>query len=264
MFTFDPLSQAIQEAIGVNTATSAGTAVTPNATANTMGSWVSLGTTTFAYEQIGVMVGGATATSAGTYACDIGIYDGTTYNVILSNWCLPSGGTATGQPVMLPIHVPAGAQLGARVQCSTATGVATYLAVIGTNAPHGGAPGYSRCFNLAGLFVSNGVSITSSASANTKAASDIVVSSLERAEAVMLAYRPQTATRGYVFDFSTGSGGSASSPILSNVLAANLNTALFQYTPIIRRAIPAGTRLRLNLQASTGSSSLSVMPYGFA
>lgn len=266
MFNYDPIAQGVSESLGVDLTNSRGTAVTPNATINTKGSWVSLGTSTFAYEQICLMAGGTAAASTGVfYACDIGIYDGSAdYTPILSNWIMTGTSAQPGAIyVPLPIHVKSGAQLGARVQCGAAAGAALYLSVFGVSVDHGGAPGYSRGFNLVAPVSSGGVVINSGTPAHTRLRTVLVASTLERAEAVMVVTRPGSAARAQIFDLEVGSAGNEA-PIIKDFMQMTYSANLYCPSPVIRRSIPAASRLTMNVQSSTGTSSQNSMPYGFA
>lgn len=266
MLHYDPCGNGVQETLGADLTNSRGTAVTPNASANTMGNWVSLGTSTFAYEMFSVMDANAAGSTSAMYACDIGIYDGTTYTPILSNWIVESTGSTTATPFgfVVPVHVPKGAQVGARVQSSSAGAAAAHLAVCGVAIGHAGQPGYSRGFNLVALSSTVGTACVSAAGANTKARTAVVASTLERAEALMCIVRTNNAGRSFAYDIEIGSAGNEAPLLTSMLFAAGATSAMLVATPTLRRSIPASSRLACNVQCTTGSSTLNVMPYGFA
>lgn len=160
---------ARHESRGEATGTSSGTAVTASASANTKGSWTALGAaTSFAYEGITIYCARNSATA--DYVVDIGIDDGSGNNFVLVADLHYSGLRQANEHNMalhIPVHVPAGALIEARVACSTASGVA-YINLVGHSANPGGYPGYSRAVALFTPASSRGVQVDPGGTANAK------------------------------------------------------------------------------------------------
>lgn len=144
-----------------------GTQITAAGSIDTKGSWVDLGgVTSFAYEGFTVicMVNGGT-----DVLFDIGISDGTNRFVIAEDIEYAGRKQVDEQNLALhiPVHVPAGSQLSARCQSSTASDFFR-LHLIGHSANPGGYPGFSRAVKLFTVNGSRGTAIDPGGTANTK------------------------------------------------------------------------------------------------
>lgn len=100
---------------------------------------------------------------------DIGISDGSNRFILCSDLHLAFRKIARGPGVQfhIPVHVPQGAQLSARVASSGISGI-NYLTVVGHSTGLGGAPGFSRCVALFTPASSRGIAVDPGATANTK------------------------------------------------------------------------------------------------
>lgn len=117
--------------LGVSTATSVGTNVTPSATANTKGSFAQLIAST-ARDYCGlVVVVGPAGTAGDIYLVDIAIGAAASEQVIIPNVRMAFSTTITASPIYIPMAVPAGTRISARAQASAASGTATVVAVGG-------------------------------------------------------------------------------------------------------------------------------------
>lgn len=154
---------------GKTAATSRGTTITAGGSADTKGTWVNLGAaTSFAYETIMVCM---TRPNASDIVIDIGISDGSNRWVLAADLrfaALRVVSEPTCQ-IVVPVHVPSGAQLSARC-ASSVGGAACDVLVIGSSSGLGGAPGFSRCVALFTFSTARGVAIDPGAAANTKGA----------------------------------------------------------------------------------------------
>jgi hypothetical protein len=156
------------EARGDATGTSTGTTVTASASTNTKGTWVDLGAaTTFAYEAVTLDLGVNSA--AADYMVDIGISDGSNRFVLIADIHFAAAKTASehGCQIYIPVHVPAGAQVSARLASSTGSATAAVI-VHGHETGLAGTPGFSRCVALFTPATSRGIAIDPGGTANTK------------------------------------------------------------------------------------------------
>lgn len=126
------------EAIGINTATSNGTAVTSGTVSE--GTWTSLGTTTknCFYWQYAMGLGDSTATSGNIYACDLSHGDGTnqviigsdkTYLVQSAAEIMGNLGPMSSAPSYCPVSV--GGTIYGRIQCSGTSDTGLTMAAYG-------------------------------------------------------------------------------------------------------------------------------------
>lgn len=158
---------ARHESRGELTASSRGTLLTASGTANLKGSWTSLGSaSSFAYEGITIYLSRPSA--AANFMVDIGIDDGAGNNfVLVSNHYFAAQKAEHNSAVFVPVHVPAGALIEARVACSTASATVD-IVVVGHSANPGGFPGYSRAVALFTPSSSRGVTVDPGATADTE------------------------------------------------------------------------------------------------
>jgi hypothetical protein len=150
--------------------TSTGTTLTAGGSANTKGTYVSLGTTTFEWNHVNLGFEGSSA--AADHLVDIAIDDGGGNKwIIAADLRHPSRISANASPVTfsLPLYVPKGSALYARNASSTASATMT-TTIAGFPVGRGGAPGYSRCLALFTPGTSRGVAIDPGGTANTTGA----------------------------------------------------------------------------------------------
>ena len=127
------------ETAGVDSSNSRGTSVSPNASANTKGSWAQLtAATTRAWTGFYLAVG-TESINTGSYLLDIAIDHGATPRIILPDLPIGIVQESAGDAIShvdpgwfyIPAHVPAGAQLGVRCQYRSASGNPLYVAAYG-------------------------------------------------------------------------------------------------------------------------------------
>lgn len=157
---------ARHESRGEDGAGSTGTTITASGSTNTKGSYADLGAvTSFAWECLTVYM--ASNSAAADYLVDIAIDDGAGNRfVIVPDLHYPARKEVNEHnfQMRIPVHVPAGAQLSARCQASSAS-AACEIIVVGHSSNVGGFPGYSRAVALfATPGNSRGVSIDPGAS----------------------------------------------------------------------------------------------------
>ena len=198
------------ETLGAVTGSTAGTTVTAHATANTKGTPVSLGQTTFAWQWTTIQLARPN-TALVDHCVDIMVDDGAGNRFVLIPDLRLWGRFANfpGVAVSIPLQVPSGARLHARA--SGSTGGVT-LQVLATGASNGlrAAPGYPRCRALFTPANSRGVTISGGENAKgswiSLAAS---TAGTTRAMFAMLgAWDDQArALNHYLFDLGVGGSG---------------------------------------------------------
>lgn len=128
---------------------SKGTAVDPAMSANTYGSAVSLGTTTFAWEAMYVNCNGLGANV--NISLDLHLSTSQGETICIANGIPFQGNrlwTEAQQCIPLPLHVPSGSTIYASAKQSGSTSVSLYTAVIGMSRGLCGLPGFSRIVRL--------------------------------------------------------------------------------------------------------------------
>ena len=120
------------DAIGFNTSTSLGTAVTPSATANIKGSYIQL-TAATNRDYIGIfgVQGGGSSGFSDWYMMDIAVGASGSELAIVPNFWGSSYYYAASPILFLPIPIPAGTRIAARCQCSVASGLAIDMTLYG-------------------------------------------------------------------------------------------------------------------------------------
>lgn len=270
---FSPTLSCRNETVGVSVASEGASATcsTPT-TANTKGSWVAIGTTTFDYNMLTVHMGRSGA--AGDYVIDIGVDDGAGNTFVLVPDLYMSVLTTVERYVArLPLYVPKGAALKARVACSLASANTVGVYVTGGSAGWHGAPGFGKCFALYTPTSSSGPVVDAGATAVTKGAWTVLTSSsAARACAVLVAVGGATLTStttspSFLFDVGIGATGSqyvwiSDQPIRSTT------THLTQpriHGPFFGD-IPSGTQLQVRASCTSATAAertFSVAAHGF-
>lgn len=163
---------SVHETVGALTASSRGTLVTGGAT-NTKGSYVSIGAaTTVSWEAMTIFVARPTGSSGGLNGMiDIALGGAGSEAIIVPDLYFAAGKLQDEHTLQLtlPLHVPSGSQLRARMAESVGNGTID-LSVAGHHSGLGGAPGFSRAVALFTPASSRGVAIDPGATANTKGA----------------------------------------------------------------------------------------------
>lgn len=128
------------ESLGVTTAANTrGMSVTPSATADTKGSWATIGTTTFDWHWMLIMLGYQQSTSRTGSNCRLDIGRGAGPTVILPNLRYRNCNT-TQEPVRprfigpFQVSIPSGVSLSARSQASAASALAIDVTLTGFGA----------------------------------------------------------------------------------------------------------------------------------
>lgn len=272
MFQYSQSGSAVCETLGAVTASSTGTVLTASATANTKGAYVVLGTTTVDYERVSITLQNPSVEQS-TVSFQIDISVGSTGNeavIIDSLEYTPSYSTMTGnlspiRTIELPIAIPKGTQINARVQC-VAPSATIQVLHYGFTSGIGGSPGFSRLVCLTGNSSSRGVTLSTSASTNTKAAwTQLTASSPVNAAALLVIHGTggaSTTGRNSLIDLGIGASGSEA-VVIANMSSNGPGSGAaadgnYLFVPI---GAPSGTRFAARMQSSVASLPQSVGLY---
>jgi hypothetical protein len=240
------------------------TTVTSGATAGTFGTLTTIGATGFVYDGLTLSIGssaqrrGICTVTANTGGADVVIADSIPFNAM-------AGANLLTSYIDLPIRVPSGAVIKAKVATETAGSSATRVAITGYRSS-ALAQGFSRvvsCTDLSGsdptnAITLNGTTLTGWVTVNASTPADI-----GWLWAVPLCFNTSMGlgTTGQVY-IEVGWGSSGNEQALFRVpLVANAD---FGGSGIgIPCMIPAGTRLAARAQASgAATATIGVVCYG--
>jgi hypothetical protein len=255
-----------------------GAQLTASGSTHTMGSWAQLdgsGGTPIAAECL--MLQTYSNSAATDMLFDVGIdAGGGSVRILAQNLMLTGFMRRTtaqcSDEVALPLHVPRGSVLVARMQAGTASATCSMKFRIGQNV--GGVPGFARCFPLTATANSRGVAVDAGGTANTKVRTQLVASTSERALALMALIGPNADIACSLdavlrLDLETGASGSEliiwPDVILSRDTRADIPRATV--LPVIAYALPASSRLSASLLSdttTTGDRTIDLVLYGFA
>lgn len=256
-----PLSGALSNAnFQGSVASSKGTQITANATANTKGNYTQLVAST-PYDAKGFILQIVNGSVATGYLVDIAIGAAGSEVDLLSNIDYgpgPSG--ASGIQIHVPCEIPAGTRIAAR--CQSGTGSATvFVSLIlfdgdwNFETPLGAPVTYGSL-----TASSKGTLVDPGTPANTKAAySEIVASTTYDIGALQVIFDDQAvasaAAQWWLVDIAVGAAGSEV-VIIPNILFWSNSAAILVLAspPLFRVHIPAGTRLAARAQGTNNTS----------
>lgn len=262
------------ETLGAVAGTSTGTQITSSATTNAKGAWATIGTTTFAYEQIIIQVGASG--SAADYVFDIGIDDGAGNSYVLAADLRISalkGAADLFLSYPLPLKIAAGAIVEAR-SAATIASATLRMTIVGCTASPLSGGSYSSMVALYTPATSRGVTIDTGATANTKSAwTQLQASTAHHVDAIMLGIGPnadvaRTAATTGLLDVGIGTSG-AEFALASNMLWGFTTTSDTPFPNVIGpipMGIPAGSRVVSRAQSNNttaGDRTLDLAVWGF-
>jgi hypothetical protein len=247
-------------AFGVDTSTSDGVSVTASGTANTKGAWTELiPSTGHSATAIEVSFNHSSLLS-GTFLLDIGIGASGSETVLVPDLLFSGNWQGFPAPALLPITVPAGTRLSARVACSTASAVARvsgHLFTGGFDAPSPRSLITAYGVNAAG---SNGTSVDPGATAHTKGAWTQIAASTSAVARTLLVgigigNNAAVTTATWLCDVAVGASGSEQILIPDyHVNVAAIETIGPSLSPPIPVSVPAGSRLAARAQCITDAT----------
>lgn len=262
----------LHEARGTATGSSRGTLVTSAASANTKGSWTDIGNpTTFDYQAIFVQM---FSTLTGDMVVDLGLSDGTNRWTIAADLRVPAGRGVRvgGSAIMLPLYVPVGSQISARVAADSASKNCS-VHVTGASIGFGGMPGFSRLVSMYTPASSRGTDIEPTV-ANTKTSwVEITTGVTQPVNGLLVGVGPggqlaRAAGQNYLIDI--GIGAAAAESVLLPNLSISLNEDFDVPMPCMLgpfpALVPASTRLAARAQSNVvtaGERKIDVALWGF-
>lgn len=258
------------ETLGATTASSTGTTITAAGSANTKGSWTTIGTSTFDYEYVIVCVGHAGG--AVNYVVDIGIQSNSGDRVLIQDLRLDATRVAASRSNQygIPVHFPSGSVIRARSASSTLSSVCRVI-VIGFSRGFSGGAGYSRCIALCTATVSRGITIDNNVAVNTKGAwTSLTTTSVEIAAIFGHIGLNADIARGAVVSglIDIGIGTATNFTIVSNITASYETTNdiwMPSVLPVMPIGIPANHNVVARHQTSAttaGDRAFDLMLYG--
>lgn len=257
------------ESAGAVTASSRGTTVTGHASANTKGSYVEL-TASTAFDADGFLLVASTPTVAVDHMLDIAVGGAGSEAVVLANLAVELYFTGGSPAVFIPVAIPAGSRVSARVQGSTG-GAAIDIALVLVKGGLAGSVGLTTATTYgADTTTSTGTLIPYSGSPNTKDTTwtQLSASTAGRTLAILVL----AGLRGGANAASTtslldiGVGAAASEEAVVPNLLLSLDTAIDRFFPgafWIPVDIPDGSRLAARAQHS-GNVTYDVIVIGFS
>jgi hypothetical protein len=252
-------ASARYETLGATTGV--GTAVTSGSSINTFGSTVTLGTTSFDYD--GIFITSA-STGNNISLVDIIVNNGGSDQVIVTTVPVPhnsGGGIYQSTSGLIPVRIPAGAVVKAKMQSETASAVADLMVVgfQGNSDISLGFRGLACCTDITGGAPTNGITMSST---TQTAWVQIQASTPNRIAGLYWSYDTRGTTAGATqVQLQVGWGPSGSEELL---FTAGLN---FGMVPVLQGPypcdLPAGTRLAARMQASgTVTQTVSILLHG--
>ena len=247
--------------VGHNPAASTGTVITASATANTKGSWAQIvAATPISASSVIVMLSSPSA--AGDYLVDIGTGIANFETILVPNILYCRRASDACAHFRLPVGVPAGARLAARVQSTSASAtVAAAIMLLSHGFPGMAHFGFIQDYGTA-LADSGGVSVDPGATLNTKNTwSQIVASTARPARWLMISIgnvgNNVRTNANWLFDVGIGSAGQ------EHVILANMGLNAFGTPDLVQPlvygpfpvAIPSGSRIAAHAQCDISDAT---------
>jgi hypothetical protein len=261
-----PESAVSISSAGANTVTSAGTLLTSGAT-NTKGSWTQL-SASLPGDIVGVWLN-FQAPNSYRYFLDLAV--GAGYTVVINDLYLVTRANMGVPGVFLPLALPAGEPLYARVSSASATRTVSVaanfvLASCNTSRP------YARGVTLGATVAStSGVTIDPGASANTKGAwTQIANPTGYTIRSLLIAvgqgydtYPAAYGTQGWLIDVGVGSAGSEvvlipNLPACSDSSSDTINQHWYGPFDV---TIPAASRIAIRCQCSVNTANVRLLRF---
>lgn len=262
---------------GIDTATSKGVVLTASATPNSEGAWTQI-VASAPFDVAAVLVNlqpKDNESSSRSYLLDIGVGAAASEQAVIPD--LFFGNTATTstaapgvqQSVLIPVAIPAGARIAARLQASAASMTATLgLELLGAGFLHHASFGGIDALGIDAAN-SRGTRLTTSASINTKGSwAQLIASTARDYRAILPCVIPRGTSGTVVHHLADiGIGAAASEAVLLPDLWAvqaigGAASAVGGFRPLIPCEIPAGSRVAARSQATVASQSTDVALYG--
>lgn len=253
---------SVIESGGANLATSGGTVVTSNASANTKGTWTELlAATAYEANSFYIFLRGSTGSYDVMY--DIGIGAAASEQVVVPNLTFTAIALRVAAGVYIPLRVPKGSRISIRGQISSGSSQTCALFtiyLIATSLLNG--EGFSRAVNMgANTADSGGTSVDPGGTINTKGS----YSQLSAATVIEIGWlvicitgQANTATTTNVGLVDIAIGGAGSEQVIIANLAYCVDAAIDSPEPQYYGfpvSIPKGSRVAARAQCSTNDAT---------
>lgn len=250
-------------------ATSLPTAVAASATPHTKGAFVELiASTDFAADTLSLVLTSSLGVAGTDSSCLVDLAIGASGSEVVIVPDLTVGFTQMGTAFTLPIAIPTGSRISARVQHATGSTVVSMVLQLSGGGWNGREPGRRMVAYGVSTATSRGVSATVVGSANTKGAWVELTSATTapcRRLLTVLGLTTASAAAGIGFvDIGVGASGSEV-VVVPNVFFDATSNEIIRFAPLVAPvSIPAGSRIAARYQATvtTVTARPSVAVYG--
>ena len=249
-----------------------GTVLTADSTANTKGAWVEISSSTpidangFWLNLFGIF--------AGKFLIDIATGAESSEVVLIENIMFHGSGSSVSGGVArsayIPLAIPSGTRVAGRCQAATGSSTVDIVLTLADETSQSARPCARVTTYGADTSDSGGVAVDPGTPANTKVRTQIVASTTNDIELLLVAMTSQVTTANTIrFIFDVETGAAASEVVLIPNNPANQGTATDTSAPAFYGPFPvnisAGTRISINMQASETSAGRiqDFVLYGF-
>ena len=255
--------------VGAVTASSTGTTLTSNSSANTPGAWAQLIAKT-TYDAVGfVAFYWPTNNSGSNQAFDIGVGSAGNEKILVPTVALfTNTGNGVSKSAFIPIPIPAGTRVSGRVQDTNVGSESSWLNLILYDAGFVAVEGFAgvECVGY-NSGTTLGTTVTGSGSTNTKGSYAQLTAATQHDWAgffYIFSQLPTTTGTGneVLFDIAIGSGGNEVVIVPNGTSYISGTNPIFDISPILWIPIPAGTRISARLQSTVASLVGSCTVYG--
>lgn len=248
-------SEARYEALGFGTGV--GTTITAGASANTKGSYATLGTTSFDYDGLFLNVSIISGTGANRFRLDVAANNGGSDQIIIADHFVENNGIVVGPCVFYPVAVPKGASLKVRSQATTGSRQ-LYAAISGFQCDENmrrGFRGVASATDWTNTDPTNSITLNGTTMTGW---TQVMASTPDRfAGLYFMLDAKGVAITGGNFIFSIGWGSAGNELELTRVLVSNGSTDVnWPFIGPIPCDLPAGTRLAVRAQAAAANTSV--------
>lgn len=270
---FPRLAEVEDYEANIPPAITGGIVVTGSASANVKGAWVELIRSTSADGSFLHIQWGTSGSVNTEFLLDIGIGPAGSEQVIVPNlYCSRTTTSGSVGHIVLPIAVPAGARISARVQGATASVTPKLTVRVGSATMPGSSPAAGVDAFGADTTDTSGAAMDAGAVANTRSAwTELVRSTPREYLGLFMCFGNNKDVARTFADFDTQIGiGAAGSEVvlISDILAyaEGADDLIFPcITPLMPVHIPAGSRLSQRVRSSNttaGDRTLDSVLYG--
>jgi hypothetical protein len=249
-----PLARALGQVFesAADTSVSEGTIITASGSNNTKGSYTTLiAATAHPAGGMFIILGGAN-TSGGAYLIDLAIGAAASEQIIVPDLFYHAQADSTYMYAYLPISIPAGVRVSARVACSSASRtVRVNVVLVSGEAIEAAATAYGT-----DAANSRGTQVTASGSTNTKGSWTQLTAATTAEHKWCIVMMRSFSGQQAILDLGTGAGGSEQMVVPNMNLRDSSSGDPVAYAFPLR--IPKGTRVAARCAATVSSGAIYV------